>query len=108
MNKYKTWKEFFNGEEFKEHVMDYLTNFGENDKPNDYQKFKFNNQWYVYGDMGAVLDSFEELVIEPKTKDNGYDLEWDAWKKEIEIAENPKTLKYVSETIKMNKMKTDF
>ena len=108
MNKYKQWKEFFNGEEFKEYVIDYLTNFGENDEPNDYQKFKFNNQWYVYGDMGSVLDSFEELVIEPKTKENCYDLEWDAWKKEIEISENSKTLKYVRETIKMNKMKTDF
>ena len=108
MKKYKTWKEFFNGEEFKEYVMDYLTNFGENDEPNDYQKFKFNNQWYVYGDMGAVLDSFEELVIEPKTKENCYDLECDAWEKEIEIAENPKTLKYVRETIKLNKLKTDF
>ena len=108
MKKYQTWKEFFNGEEFKEHVMDYLTNCGETDEPYDYQKFKFNNQWFVYGDMDAVLDSFEELVIEPKTKDNGHNLEWDAWKKEIEIAENPITLKYVRETIKMNKLKTDF
>ena len=108
MAKYQTWKEFFNGKEFIEHVMDYLINFGETDKPDDYQKFKFNNQWYVYGDMAAVLDSFVGLVIEPLTKDNCYDLEWDAWEKEIEIAENPKTLKYVRETIKMNKMKTDF
>lgn len=108
MTKYKTWKEFFNGEEFREHVMDYLINCGETDKPDDYQQFKFNNQWYVYGDMAAVLDSFVGLVIEPLTKNNCYDLEWDAWKKEIEIAENPKTLKYIRETIKMNKMKTDF
>ncbi len=108
MNKYKTWNEFFNGEEFKEHVMDYLINYGENSKPYDYCKFKFNNQWFVYGDMDAVLDSFEEFVIEPKTKDNCYDLAMDAWKKEIEIAEEPKTLKIVRETIKLNKMKTDF
>ena len=108
MNKYKTWKEFFNGVEFKEHVMDYLINYGENSKPDDYCQFKFNNQWFVYGDMDAVLDSFEELVIEPKTKDNCYDLADEAWKKEIEIAEEPKTLKFVRETIKLNKMKTDF
>ena len=108
MNKYKTWKEFYNGVEFKEHVMDYLINCGENSEPYDYQKFKFNNQWYVYGDMGAVLDSFVGLVIEPITKNNCYDLEWDAWTKEIEIAENPKTLKYVRETIKLNKIQTDF
>lgn len=108
MEKYKTWTEFFNGEEFKENVMDYLINCGENSEPYDYQKFKFNNQWYVYGDMGAVLDSFVELVIEPITKDNCYDLEWDAWKKEIEIAENPKTLKIVRETIKLNKLQNDF
>lgn len=108
MKKYKTWKEFFNGVEFKEHVMDYLMNCGENSEPNDYWQFKFNNQWYVYGDMGAVLDSFVGLVIEPITKDNCYDLELDAWKKEIEIAENPKTLKIVRETIKLNKIQTDF
>lgn len=108
MKKYKTWEEFFNGYEFKEYVMDYLTKFGENDEPNDYQKFKFNNQWYVYGDMGAVLDSFDELVIEPKTKDNWYDLESNAWEKEIEIAKNPKTLKNVRETIKLNEIKRDF
>ena len=70
-------------EEFKEYVMNYLTKFGENDEPDDWQKFKFNNQWYVYGDMGAVLDGFVELVIEPLTKDNCYDLEFDAWEKEI-------------------------
>lgn len=108
MNKYKTWKEFFNGEEFKKYVMDYLINCGENSEPYDYQKFKFNNQWYVYGDIGAVLDSFAEFVIEPITKDNCYDLENGAWEKEIEIAEQPKTLKYVRETIKLIKLQTDF
>lgn len=108
MKKYKTWKEFFNGEEFKKYVMDYLINCGCDSKPNDYNQFKFNNKWYVYGDMGAVVDSFEEFVIEPKTKDNCYDLENGAWDKEIEIAEEPKTLKFVRETIKLNKMKTDF
>ncbi len=108
MSKYKTWNEFFNGEEFKEHVMDYLINCGCDSKPDDYNQFKFNNQWFVYGDMDAVLDSFEELVIEPKTKDNCDDLAMDAWKKEIEIAENYKTLNFVRETIKLNKMKTDF
>ena len=108
MNKYKTWTEFFNGEEFNEYVMDYLINCGENDKPNDYWQFKFNNKWYVYGDMGAVIDSFEEFVNEPITKDNCFDLANDAWNKEIEIAENPKTLKYVRETIKLNNIKTDF
>ena len=108
MKKYKTWTEFFNGEEFKEHVMDYLINCGCDSKPDDYNQFKFNNQWYVYGDMDAVLDSFEELVIEPKTKDNCYDLAMDAWKKEIEISEKHNTLNFVRETIKLNKMKTDF
>ena len=108
MNKYQTWKEFFNGNEFKEHVMDYLLNCGEDSDPFDYRQFKFSNKWYVYGDMLAVLDEFEELVIEPVTRNNCVDLCDAAWEKEIEIAKNFKTINSIYEIIKLNEIKRDF
>lgn len=108
MAKYKTWEEFFNGKEFKEYVINFLTKFGELTETDDYCQFEFNNKWYARGDMGAVIDSFDEFVTEPKTNDNCYDLEEEAWQKEIEIADDPKTLKIVREIIKLKNIGNDF
>ena len=106
--KYKTWKEFLNGNEFREHTLEYLELYGDEEPPPGEDSFEFNGQWYGFGDMNTLLWEFQNLVDEPKTKYSGWDLELEAFQKEKEIANEPIVLMKIREKLKLEKIKTDF
>lgn len=106
--KYKTWKEFLNGNEFREHTLGFLEIGGDTKPPFGDYCFEFNGQWYGFGDMNTLLWGFQNLVDEPKTKYSGWDLEIESFKKEIEISNEPMVLMEIRKKLKLEKIKTDF